>query len=257
MSDRVLITGATGGLGRALAQRFAADGHELILVGREAARLDELAATLRERCAVTLHTLVVDLEQPDAAEAVTAQLAERGLHVDVLVNNAGLGLYGLSAKLKPAAADALVRVNVAALVGLTQRLLPGMVARNRGGILNIASIASFQPVPLMALYGASKAFLLSYAEALADELRGTGVRVTTVCPGPFHSGFQQAAAMERSRNFQGRLPEAAQVAEAVYAAWRRGSRLTVPGLLNRVLALATRLVPTALAASIARNKVRE
>jgi short-subunit dehydrogenase len=229
-----LVTGASGGIGLEIARVLAAD-HDVVLVARSAGRLDAIAAELGGA-----RVLALDLAAPGAVERVVDAVAD----VDVLVNNAGVGDYSLFAEADPAKLDTLIALNIGALTQLTRAYLPGMLARRSGRILNVASTASFQPGPLMAVYYATKAYVLSLSEALTEETRGTGVTVTALCPGPTESGFQAGAAMEESRLVSGRkLPTSASVAAYGVAAMRKGDAIAVPGLMNKVFAASIRFTP--------------
>jgi short-subunit dehydrogenase len=229
-----LVTGASGGIGLEIARVLAGE-HDLVLVARSADRLHDVAAELGGA-----RVLALDLADPGAVARVVAEVPQ----VDVLVNNAGLGDFSPFAAASPAKLDALIALNIGALTSLTRAYLPGMLDRKQGRILNVASTASFQPGPLMAVYYATKAYVLSLSEALAEETRGTGVTVTALCPGPTASGFQAGAAMEGSRLVQGRkLPTAASVASYGVAAMRKGDVVAVPGLMNKLLASSIRLTP--------------
>lgn len=232
-----LVTGASGGIGLELARLLAAQGHELHLVARRADALEAAAAELgRDR--VRVHA--ADLTRPGAAAA----LAEAVPRVDVLVNNAGVGNFGPFAEADLDRTLGMIQLNVAALTELTRRYLPGMVATGRGRVLNVASTAAFQPGPLMAVYYATKAYVLSFSEALAEELRGSGVTVTALCPGPTASGFQAGADMEASKLVKGRsLPTAAEVARDGLRAMDAGKVVHVSGVRNKVLASSIRVTP--------------
>ncbi len=241
--ETVLVTGASSGIGEELARRFAADGAELVLVARSEERLRRLAAELNERHGVAARVEAVDLAAPGAVAALCERLAADGVAVDVLVNNAGYGARGAVAELDLERQLGMVRLNVEALTALTRRLLPGMLERRRGGILNVASTAAFQPGPFMAVYYATKAYVQSFTEALAEELRGTGVTVTSLAPGPTLTGFQKEAEMEGTLLFKlGPMP-AGPVARAGHRAFRRGKVVVIPGIGNRLLAFSTRLTP--------------
>jgi len=240
----VLITGASGGIGLELARRFARAGHDLVLVARSAGKLDDLAAALRRDAGVMVTSLPADLSDPGAPRLITETLAGRGLVVDVLINNAGVGLFGPFAETALDAELGMVRLNVTSLVHLTKLLLPGMLARRSGRIVNVASTAGFQPGPLMSVYYATKAFVISFSEGLAEELAGSGVTVTTVCPGPTATGFQEAAGLPGVRALQrGILMDAGEVADAVCRGALAGRRLVIPGVLNRLHLQALRLAP--------------
>jgi short-subunit dehydrogenase len=231
---RALVTGASGGIGLEIARVLVRD-HEVVLVARSADRLAEVAAELGGA-----RVLAIDLAAPGAVARVVEAVPE----VDVLVNNAGVGDFAPFAEADPEKLDTVIALNVAALTALTRAYLPGMLARRQGRILNVASTAAFQPGPLMAVYYATKAYVLSLSEALAEETRGSGVTVTALCPGPTASGFQAGAAMEGSRLVRGRtLPTAASVAAYGVAAMRKGDAVAVPGLMNKLFASSIRLTP--------------
>lgn len=242
MTDRplVLLTGASAGIGEALAHVIAADGHDLLLVARRQDRLDSLAAALP----TTAHTLSLDLQAADAGDRLEAAVATLGRPVDVLVNNAGFGASGLFADAERDRLVGMVDLNVRALVDLTHRFLPGMIARGRGGVLNVASTAAFQPGPRFAVYYATKAFVLSLSEALAEETRGTGVTVTALCPGPTTSEFGAIAGMDRTRLFRyGRKMTAEAVAAKGWSAFRSGRRVVITGTANRLVAASAKVMP--------------
>jgi hypothetical protein len=248
MSERpttALVTGASSGIGLELARVLAADGHHVTLVARDRARLEQVAAELRARHGGEPAVIVADLADPGTPEAVVRQVDAAGRDVAVLVNNAGIGSHGRFADADLAHELAIIQVNVTALVHLTGLVLPGMVRRRSGRILNVASTAGFQPGPLMATYYASKAYVLSFSEALAEELRDSGVTVTCLCPGPTRTDFQRRAGMDGIRIASGLPPmmDAATVARAGYRAMRRGAHLAVPGLLNRAAVFSLRLAP--------------
>ena len=234
-SGRALVTGASGGIGLEIARVLAAEGHELTLVARSG---DKLAAVADEIGGARV--VVADLTSPDAVADVAREVPD----VDVLVNNAGVGDYGPFAEADLDKTLAMIGLNVTSLTALTHQYLPGMVDRGRGRVLNVASTAAFFPGPLMAVYYASKAYVLSFSEALAEEVRGTGVTVTALCPGPTESGFQAAADMEHSALVKGRrLPSSAEVARAGVRAMHRGDAVAVVGAQNKVLVASARLAP--------------
>lgn len=242
-----LVTGASGGIGLHIATELAALGHDLVLVARGQRALDELAQALSQRHGIQAHVRALDLSLPDAADQLTAWLQAQALPVDVLVNNAGFGLYGPHAQADLAEEQQMIQVNITTLTRLTKLLLPGMLSRRRGQVMNVASTASFQPGPYMAVYYATKAYVLSYSEALAEELRGTGVTVTALCPGPTTSGFQDKAAMHDSALVKGRrLPTSAEVAAYGVKAMRRGQRVAIHGCMNWLMAQSVRFTPRAL-----------
>lgn len=248
-SRTALVTGASGGIGYELARLCAADGYDLVLVARDEAALARAAGELTAGRTIAARVVAADLARPDAPGEVAEMLAADGVAVDLLVNNAGIGAYGPFAASDLATQLALLRLNVVALTELTGRFLPGMLARRSGTILNVASTAAFLPGPLMATYYASKAYVLSFSEALAEEVRGTGVTVTALCPGPTRTDFHRQAAMRDSRMLRYRLAmDAAAVARAGYRGMQRGRRVVVPGRANWLMTQAVRAAPRALLA---------
>ncbi|HEX6144601.1 MAG TPA: SDR family oxidoreductase [Geminicoccaceae bacterium] len=245
-SETVLVTGASAGIGAELARCFARDGAGLVLVARRADRLRALADELRTRHRTEVTVLPADLAEQGAGQRIAADLAERGIGIDVLVNNAGFGGRGRLVELDPARQLDMVQVNVAALVDLSLRLLPAMVARGRGGILNVGSQAGFLPGPRMAVYYATKAFVLSFTEALAEELRGTGVTATVLAPGPVATEFADIAGMNDSKVLRLRAADAARIALAGHRAFRRGDVIVIPELAGRLGVAALRLAPRSL-----------
>lgn len=230
-----VVTGASSGLGREVALLLAARGEHVVAVARTEESLNQLAAS-----SPRIEAVAADL----ATSAGRARLLGAVGDVDILVNSAGLGASGRFVAMPADESARLVAVNVAALTELTGRLLPGMVSRGSGRVLNVASTAAFQPGPGMAVYFATKAYVLSLTEALAEELRGTGVSATAFCPGAFTSGFQAVAGIESSKLVNGRtLPTSREMAIAALAAMDRGVVVAVPGALNKLGAFATRLAP--------------
>ena len=248
-----LVTGATSGIGLELARVLAAHGHDLVLVARRARELGQVAAELERAHGARALSLPADLGDPLAPQRLFGALRERGLVLDILVNNAGFGLAGPFAEMDLRRALEMIQVNVAALTALTGLFLPGMIERRRGRIMNVASTAAFQPGPLMAVYYASKAYVLSFSEAVAEEVRDTGVTITALCPGPTRTAFAQIAEMRSSRLFSSAFVMSARdVAEFGYRAMMRGERVAIPGLLNRLVAFSTRLAPRRLATRLSR-----
>ncbi|HEY2849949.1 MAG TPA: SDR family oxidoreductase [Gemmatimonadaceae bacterium] len=248
MRPLALVTGASSGIGADLAREFAHHGHDVVLTARRAAPMDALATELRTLGA-TVTVITADLSANGAAAALATQLDSRGLKVDVLINNAGLGAGGPFHESEPRRVAEMLQVNVVALTELTRALLPGMVARGRGRVLFVASTAAFQPGPAMAVYCASKAFVLSFGEAIAYELRGTGVTVTTLCPGPTRTEFTDVANTGTSVLFVGPMANVmtpAAVARAGYRAAMAGERVHVVGITNKVVAAAGRFSPRTL-----------
>ena len=249
----VLITGASSGIGLELARTFARHTHDLVLVARHEARLGELAGELAG-LGVRAHVVAADLASPGAAARLVDRVNADGLRIDVLVNNAGYGLFGAFTETALDTELRMIQLNIVALTELTKRLLPAMVARRSGRILNLASTAAFLPGPLMAVYYATKAYVLSFTEALASELEGTGVSVTALCPGPTASGFQAAARLEESKLVAGKkLPGAREVAEFGYEALMAGTTVAIPGVMNKLTAAMPRLLPRSAVRRIVRS----
>ncbi|HVZ34784.1 MAG TPA: SDR family oxidoreductase [Polyangiaceae bacterium] len=240
-----LITGASAGIGRELARCFAADGHDVVLVARRRERLDELANELRSRFQIRAHAIACDLTQASAIDALLRRLQELGLEIEFLVNNAGAGVSGSFAELELGRQLEFLELNVTAVLRLTRALLPPMLARRRGRILNVGSTAGFQPGPFLASYYASKAYVNSFSEALHFELRDTGVSVTLSCPGPTLTEFAGLAGIEHSRLFQLSAAPADRVARQAYAAMLRGRALVIHGALNRFGVQLLRISPRA------------
>lgn len=251
--ETTLITGASSGIGRELAIVCAAHGMHLVLVARSGEKLAALAEELQSRHGVSVTATPSDLAETDSPRRLFDQLSRDGVQIDCLVNNAGFGGFGLFAELETAEQVAMIQLNATALTHLTQLFLPAMLERGRGRILNVASTAAFQPGPLMAVYYATKAYVLSFSEALAEELRGTGVTVTALCPGPTSSGFQKRANMRESGLMRLGLMGAQRVAEEGYRAMMKGKVVHVPGLQNKLLAQSIRLSPR----SVVRRVVKE
>jgi uncharacterized protein len=248
-----LVTGASSGIGLELARAAAADGFDVVLVGRNRDALERLAAGLRADHGVAATALAKDLAEPRAVAEIFAATEGGGVRVDALVNSAGIGTWGRYSELDPEGELRQIRVNVVALAHLTRLFLPEMVRRGRGRVLNVASTAAFQPGPLMATYYATKAYVLSFSEALAAELAGSGVTVTVLCPGPTRTDFQRRAGMQGVRIADGRLAmqSAATVASAGWRGMKRGKRIVVPGPLNNLLVQAVRFAPRRLVTGIA------
>lgn len=241
-----LITGASSGIGEALAQCFAAGHFDLVLVARSADKLQALASQLRTQHGVSVRVLPADLAQPGASVQLQTALADGGGRIDVLVNCAGVLDQGAFVAIAPAIHQNIIDLNISGLTALLSTFLPAMVAQRSGRILNVASIAAFQPVPTLASYAASKAYVLSLSESLAEELRGTGVTVTTLCPGITATHMLKQAAHSNDKLNQ--LPsflvgDVQQVAALAYAACIKGDAICVPGAVNQAAMLASRGTP--------------
>lgn len=249
MKLTALITGPSSGIGLDLAHLFAADGHDVVLVARSEGKLRALAAELESKYNISARVIVADLARPDAPREVFAAAPP----VDVLVNNAGFGTSGRFAETAGRTELEIIQVNVAALTHLTKLFLPQMLERKRGRILNVASTAAFQPGPLMAVYYASKAYVLSFSEAIAEELRGTGVTVSALCPGPTATGFQKTANMGSEALLKVMKPVSSMdVARAGYRGMMRGQRVIIPGIKNKLGVQALRVSPRAVATRVVR-----
>ena len=246
-----LITGASAGLGAEYAKLFAHDKHHLLLVARRRDRLEALAAELARTHAVRVYVLDADLGSAAGVEKVLAEVERLTLDIEFLVNNAGFGSTSAFAEADPARELEMVQLNVATPLALTRALLPSMIARKRGRVLNIGSMAGFQPGPFMATYYASKAFVNCFTEALAFELRGTGVTATVSCPGAIATEFAKVAGIENSRLFQMGAAPASEVARQGYAAMMAGKAMVIHGLKNKLTVQALRVSPRAAVTRIA------
>jgi uncharacterized protein len=250
-----LITGASSGIGEAFARRFAAEGMRLVLVARSLDKLEKLAAELRSAHQTEVVVGSVDLFAPDAADQLEALVATTGWDLDVLVNNAGMGIHGRFTEAEYAKQRSEIMLNVVALVDATERFVKPMVGRGRGLVINVASTAALQPLPFMAIYGATKAFVLSFGEALAEELSGTGVLVHTVCPGNTETPFHAKVGEKDGRVGASRTPD--QVVETCVAAVRRGKPMAIDGLMNRLLAVLPRILPRRMTTRVSGNLMRK
>lgn len=254
MPGTTLVTGASSGIGRELARLAARERRDVVLVGRRRERLEALGEELTRNYGVETEIVVADLAEPDAPARVAREAAERRGAIEALVNAAGLGVHGFFTATPLERELETIRVNVVALTELTKLSLPGMIERRRGMILNLASTAAFQPGPLMAVYYATKAYVLSFTEALAEELAGTGVTATALTPGPTDTEFQGRAGVADTLLFRGPFVlDPATVARIGWEGAKRGKRVVIPGLANRILAQSTRIVPRKLATRLARR----
>ena len=251
----VVVTGASSGIGEALARQLARDHHDLVLTARRIDRLEQLARELVAAHGIRVTPIATDLARPDGPATLVSELERRGLEVDWLVNNAGFGTAGRFDQLPIDRELEEIRLNVKAPVDLTGRLVPGMVERGRGVVMNVASVAGFAPMPYTATYAATKAFLLSFSEALAVELSGTGVHVVCVCPGSTRTEFQETAKIDPNAVPWFAWMSAEQVADqAVRAAGRSG--VLVNGTLNSLTTVFMRLAPRSLVARVAAAAMR-
>jgi short-subunit dehydrogenase len=250
-NDIVLITGASAGLGEGFARSFAAARRHVALVARRGDRLDALAKELSVAHGVHALPLVFDLQDPEAPGAVVAELQRRGYAVDLLVNNAGFGARGEFASVDRERQLRMIDLNVRSLVDLTHRVLPGMIARKRGGILNVASTAAFQPGPYMAVYYATKAFVLSWSEALHEEVKPHGIHVSALCPGPTSTEFGEVAGMKDAPLFRMFASDAESVVRDGIAGVGKNAAVNVSGVVNALMAQSIRVSPRFVARRLA------
>jgi short-subunit dehydrogenase len=249
-----LITGASGGIGYELAKLFAKDHHNVVLVARTAPRLAQFADELKAQFGIAAKAVPLDLTAAPAPQFLFDQLQREGIAVDILVNNAGYGLFGEFAKISLEENLGQIQLNITALTHLTKLFLGPMIERHSGRIMNVASTAGFQPGPLMAVYYATKAYVISFSEALANELKGSGVTVTCLCPGPTDTGLQERAGMENTRLVKTlRLMDAKTVARDGYRGLMSGRTLVVSGLRNWLLAESVRFSPRKLVTAVSRK----
>jgi len=255
MKETVLITGASSGIGWEFAKIFAAQGYDLILTARREDRLKELKEQCENEYHARVEVITCDLSRPGAAQLIFDHTQSKNLQVDVLVNNAGFGLFGAFIDANLQRMTEMVQVNVTALMELTHLFLNDMIKRNQGSILNVASMAAFVPGPYHSIYFASKAFVLSFSEALADELKGSKVTVTVLCPGPFKSEFQAVAYNEDSSiTMKRRIPTSVEKARFGYEAMLRGKLISIYGLFNTLVPWALRILPRSLVVRLVRAK---
>jgi len=252
-----LITGASTGIGYELSNLFATDGCNLVLVARHEQRLQTLAEELRQKHGVSVVCIAKDLSREPAVREVFDELQHKGIVIDFLVNNAGYGAYGKFAETDLRTEMEMVTVNALALTNLTKLFLHGMLQRNYGRILNVGSTASFQPGPLMAVYAATKAYVLSFSEALSHELQGTNVTASVLCPGPTRTEFQKRAVMDESKLFRRFVMDAPSVAVAGYRGMMKGKRLIIPGAYNKFLIFTVRLSPRQFVLKVVRNMLEK
>lgn len=252
-SQTVLITGASGGIGYELAKLFARDHHNLVLAARSADKLDQVANELQGSYGITVRAVALDLADEPAPKFLFDQMQQEGIAVDILINNAGFGAFGEFAQMRREDILGQINLNIRALTELTRYFAVPMVSRRRGRIMNVASTAGFQPGPLMAVYYATKAYVISFSEAIANELRDAGVSVTCFCPGATHTGFARRAGNDQSRLFKklGAM-SADQVALDGYRAVMEGRTLAISGVHNWVTAQSTRFAPRKMVTAISR-----
>jgi len=241
--ETVLITGASAGLGVEFARLFAADGADLVLVARREGRLRAPPDELTEHHDIAAHVFALDLSEAGETTRLVERLASAGIEIDVLVNNAGFGARGSFADIDPEQQVAMVRLNIGALTELTRALLPRMIAHGRGGVLNVASMAGFQAGSYMSVYYATKAYVLSFTEALSEEVRGRSIHVSCFCPGPVATEFAETAGMADSKLFEKRAALPGPTARGGYAGFRANRVLVIPGLGNKLGVWLQRFAP--------------
>ncbi len=246
-----VITGASSGIGAELARIFAARGYYLVITARRHERLEALAGDIQETHRIPVEVMALDLEDREAPQDLVEMLRDRGIQAHTLVNNAGFGLRGTFATLPFERQVAMIDLNVTALTALCRLMLPGMLERGRGGILNVASTAAFQAGPHIAVYYATKAYVLSLSEALHEEAKPRGVTVTALCPGPTESEFSATADLENSKLFNRSVMSAAEVARIGIDGYEAGRAIVIPGASNRLGALGAKFLPRAVIRKIA------
>ncbi|MFN5359826.1 MAG: SDR family NAD(P)-dependent oxidoreductase [Bacteroidota bacterium] len=249
-----LITGASNGIGLELAKIHAAKGDQLVLVARNKSKLDELKIELEKTYKISVYTIGKDLSAMNAGQEIFDETSKQQIHIDYLINNAGFGDFGMFVETDWNKEAQMIQLNITALTQLTKLYLKEMVKRSSGKIMNVASTAAFQSGPTMAVYYATKAYVLSFSEAIDNEVRDKGVTVTALCPGATESGFQAAAAMEESNLVKGRkLPTSKEVAEYGYESMMKGRTVAIHGFMNYLLANSVRFIPRAMVVKVTRK----
>ena len=249
----VLVTGASSGIGYELAKLFARYGYNLILIARSDLKLAEIANEFQQKFGAFVKVIVKDLSIPTAPEEIFNILQQESIHVDVLVNNAGFGTFGLFHETDLTAEMQMLQVNLVCLTHLTKLFLKEMVKQGSGKILNVASTAAFQPGPTMAVYFATKAYVLSFSEAIAEELKGTGVTVTVLCPGPTASAFHQKANSRDAKLFSGKIMNAQTVSEIGYRGLMSNKTVVIAGVKNKLLTETIRFTPRNLVVKVVKS----
>jgi len=250
--ETVLITGASAGIGWEIARLFAKDQSNLVLVARREDRLNELAEKLRNEHQIEVTVIASDLSKPESPRQIHDRLKDEKVEVDIVVNNAGFGAIGKTVELDLYTQLDMIRLNIEALVHLTRLFLPGIIARNRGGILNVASTAAFQPGPFMSVYYASKAFVLSFTDALHEELKGTNVKVSCLCPGPTETEFADVADVNQINLFSSGVMHVDDVVRIGYEGFRKNKPIVITGFRNKLLAQSIRFTPRFLVRKVVR-----
>jgi len=253
MNKTALITGASSGIGLELAEICARQGENLVLVARNIIKLNELKSKLEKQYKVKVLNISKDLSLPNSAQQVYDEINQQNISIDYLINNAGFGDYGMFYETDWNKEMKMINLNIATLTHLTKLYLKDMVPKGEGKIMNVASTAAFQSGPTMAVYYATKAFVLSFSEAVSNEVRDKGISITVLCPGATKSGFQDAAELNQSKLVRGRkLPSSKEVAEFGYKAMMKGKTVAIHGLLNKILAFFVRIFPRAMVVKVTR-----
>ncbi len=253
MKNTALITGASNGIGWELAKIHASKGGDLVLVARNKSKLDELKIELEKQFNVTVYTISKDLSATNSAQEIYDETNKQNIQIDYLINNAGFGDFGMFAETSWDKELQMINLNITTLTLFTKLYLKDMIKRGSGKIMNVASTAAFQPGPTFAVYCASKAYVLSFTEAISNEVGDQGITVTALCPGATETGFKAAAGMDESKIFKGKkLPSAKEVAQYGYSSMLKGRIVAIHGLLNSVMANSVRFAPRALTLKISR-----
>ncbi|MFM6984854.1 MAG: SDR family NAD(P)-dependent oxidoreductase [Chitinophagaceae bacterium] len=253
MKKTALITGASDGIGMELARIHAANGDNLVIVARSENKLQQLKSELEKQYGIKVHVIARDLSEPDAAQRVFDETTQQSISVDYLINNAGFGDYGFFAETDFEKEQRMIQLNITALTQFTKIYLKDMLKKGSGRIMNVASTGAFQPAPTMAVYCATKAYVLSFSEAINNEVGNQGLSITALCPGATATGFEAAAAMESSKLFKGpQVASAKSVASYGYKAMMKGKAVAVHGVMNYIMVNSSRFAPRNLVVKIAR-----
>jgi hypothetical protein len=256
MNNTALITGASNGIGLELARIHASKGGDLVLVARNKPKLDELKTELEKQYKISVVCIGKDLSLPNAAKEIYDETKRQNIQIDYLINNAGFGDFGMLVETDWNKELQMINLNITTLTLFTKLFLQDMVKRRSGKIMNVASTASFQPGPTMAIYCATKAYVLSFSEAVSNEVSDKGVTITSLCPGATETGFQAAGALEESKLFKGKkLPTAKQVADYGYASMIKGKTVAIHGLMNNIMSNSIRFVPRSIVLKISRAMI--
>lgn len=251
--ETVLITGATTGIGYELSRLFAMNGYNLVIIARNQSQLERLRQQWENEFHVTIHVIVKDLSSPSSVPEIMNYLNKNNIEIDILINNAGFGLYGPFIETPIERELEMIQVNIVALTHLTKCLIPHMLRKKKGKILNVASIAAFQSGPLMSVYYATKAYVLSFSEALTNELADHGILVSVLCPGPTNTEFEKRANLQQSNLFRRNVMNPEEVARIAFRQFMKGKTMIVPGATNWILVRSTRFLPRKVVTGIVRR----